>query len=253
MDIRRRHYKNRRVHLLKKLGWAAGFAFSAALAVWGFFWIPYFRITNIVADDYVSGSELERTISPYMASLNKFWLPTNNYFLFEPKSVVELLKEKEIGIATAEKKFPKTLEVNFPETEPWLIYCADKCYYVSPAGFLTDTAPKFSENPLPMVSAGNEAKSIGDSVLTDAQIKFLKNALARFKNMGITVREVAIGEEIKFSTKENWNLLIGKDADLSKTFTDLGLLFSQKIKDDRANLEYIDMRFENKAFYKLRD
>ena len=248
---------------MKKLGLSAGIFFALALMLWGFFWMPYFRITNIVADDYISGSELEQAISSYLASVNEFWLPQNNFFLFDPGKIVELLKEKEIGIAIAGKKFPKTLEIKFHDTEPWLIYClsesatetdhAEKCYYVSLSGFLIDSAPRFSENPLPRITTEGGDKKIGDSLLSDDEIFFFKTATAELKKIGITIKEIAIAKDIRLSTKENWYLLIYKDADIAKVFADLKLLLEQKIKEGRARLEYIDMRFENKAFYKLRD
>ena len=265
MDLNRHYRKWRRAVFLKKIGRIAGVFFATALMSWGFFWIPYFRITNIVADDYISGSELERAISPYLASVNRFRLPQNNFFLFDPGKIVELLKEKEVGVATADKKFPKTLEIKFPDTEPWLIYCAPavasaeaghsdgKCYYISPSGFLTDSAPRFSENPLPRITTEGGDKKIGDSLLSDDEIFFLKTATAELKKIGITIKEIAIAKDIRLSTKENWYLLIDKDADIAKVFADLKLLLEQKIKEGRVRLEYIDMRFENKAFYKLRD
>lgn len=254
MDLHRRYKKKNRARLLKKFAWMSGFLIIAASLAWSFFWLPYFRITNIIADDYISGSELEQTISPYMASVNKFWLPQNNYFLFDPDKISELLKEKEVGIAIADKKFPKTLEISFPETEPWLIYCHtdEKCYYVSPFGILSDTAPRFSENPLPRVITENTAMAIGGSVLSGDEISFLKQFLAEFKTLAITVKEITIKKEIKFLTKEGWYLLADKNAAVQKIFSDLKLLLGQKIKGDRPKLEYIDMRFENKAFYKLR-
>ncbi len=92
MDLNRHYRKRRRAVFLKKLGRIGGILVSILLMSWGFFWIPYFRITNIVADDYIPGSELEQAISPYLASVNKFWVPQNNYFLFDPDSIVELLK-----------------------------------------------------------------------------------------------------------------------------------------------------------------
>ena len=250
MDLTRHYKRKRRAVFFKKLGWAAGIFITVTLAAWG----SFFRITNIVADDYVAGSELEQVISPYLASVNKFWLPQNNYFLFDPEEIVNMLKAKEIGIATADKKFPKTLEIKFPETEPWLIYCHtdEKCYYVSPSGFLTDSAPRFSENPLPRVITESTKNKIGESVLFGEEILFLKSTLAELKTLGITVKDITIKKDANFSTKENWYLLIDKNADIKKTFSDLKLLLDQKIKDDRARLEYIDMRFENKAFYKLR-
>ena len=57
---------------------------------------------------------------------------------------------------------------------------------------------------------------------------------------------------MKISMNENWNLLILAEQKDYKDITEkLSLLFAQKIKD-RSKIEYIDMRVENKAFYKLK-
>ena len=190
-----------------------------------------------------------------MASLNSLLLPNNNYFLFQSTKIESILKEKGIGLATAKKDFPKTIEIKFPQNEPWLLYCSElDCYYVSDKGFLIDRAPKFSQNPLPEIIVGERNAKIGDQIATGKQIIFLRNTLQTLAKLNIQVTSVSFGEksEVTIVTSENWYLRMTDNMNIQVSLNDLRLLLEQKIKENRQNLDYIDMRYPNKAYYKLR-
>ncbi|MDO8523358.1 MAG: hypothetical protein Q7S12_03700 [bacterium] len=243
----RREFKER----TKRFSLVFAFVFGVS---WGFFWLPWLRISQINADDFVSKSEVESAVNPYLASLNAFWLPNNNFFLLQTAKLENVLKEKGIGLAVAQKAFPKTLNIKFPQTEPWLIHCGSMdCFYVSETGFLADRAPKFSESPIPQIITGNSNAKIGDGVVSPSEALTLRKVFQKMKRLNISVTSASFGKnaEVKIITNENWYLLILENSDIEKVFGDLKLLMDQKIKEDRARLEYIDMRYENKAFYKL--
>lgn len=230
--------------------------FAAIFALsWGFFWLPWLRVSQINSDDFVSKGEIESAINPYLASLNSFWLPNNNFFLLKTSELENILKEKGVGLAQAKKSFPKILDVKFPQTEPWMIYCGDAdCFYVSENGILADRAPKFSENPLPQVITGNSGAKIGDVVVSPEEALALRKVFQKLKQLEISASFASFdgAGEIKIVTDEHWYLRLLRGSDAQKTFGDLKLLLDQKIKENRPNLDYIDMRFPNKAFYKLR-
>lgn len=255
MDIniyQRERKRNDLVRKLKILGYSIGLVLFAA---WGFFWLPWLRISDIKTDDYVSKGEVENAISPYLASANSFWLPNDNYFLLQAHKLENILKEKDIGLAAVKKNFPKTIDIKFPQNEPWLIYCSEvECFYVSDKGLLFDRAPKFSQNPLPEIIMENKNGKIGDRVASPAQALFLRNIFHQLNLMNIDILSASFGAkaEVKFITGEKWYLKIINNDNAQKTLGDLKLLLDEKIKGDRTKLEYIDMRYENKAYYKLR-
>lgn len=85
-------------------------------------------------------------------------------------------------------------------------------------------------------------------------LKFMENA----KTLGLRTEKTVFKNdslrsyEIYF--EEGWHVLLDREA-LNReetAFQNLKLLLNSEIKDKRKNLEYIDLRFANKAFYKLK-
>ena len=57
--------------------------------------------------------------------------------------------------------------------------------------------------------------------------------------------------EIKIFTPKEWYIYLDLQISAEVAINNIKLLFEQKIKNDKDKLQYIDMRFENKAFYML--
>jgi cell division septal protein FtsQ len=239
----------------------------SVLTIWGFFWIPYFRITNIDTSEIANPSDIQKTISDYLKSSNYFFLPNNHYVFLSADHINKLLKEHGFGLASANKLFPDTLIIKLKNTEPWLIFCASNdiqankepeqndCYYVYENGILGERSPRFSENPMPLIYPNNfDNLKVGNNIISTEDSAFLKKWLTNLKTIDALPTEISLlkNEEIKIVLKEGWFILITKKSNFQKIFNDLKLLLDQKIKDSRKKLEYIDLRFENKAFYKLR-
>jgi len=58
--------------------------------------------------------------------------------------------------------------------------------------------------------------------------------------------------DAQITTKEGWQIFINSEVDLEKQLISLLQILEEKIKD-RSNLEYIDLRFGAKMFYKLKE
>ncbi len=53
-------------------------------------------------------------------------------------------------------------------------------------------------------------------------------------------------------TKEGWRILIDDKNEPQITYENLSLALKEKIKDKRKNLDYIDLRFGNKVYFKYK-
>lgn len=226
------------------------------LAVWGFFWIPYFRISKIEAEvgDY---DKVGLTIKNYLSSLNAAFLPRNNFFLFSSAEIERLIKDRGFGLADVSKNFPKTLVVKFEKSRPWLIFCSSEknCYYLDERGILSEASPQFSENPIPQIEGVDAPNAkLGDRILSYEDAIFVRAWFQNLKKLEAEPANILLekGNNLKIFLKEGWFIYVSKKLSTEKNFYDLKLLFDKKIKDRRPELEYIDLRFENKAFYKLR-
>jgi len=260
MDLKAYYRQKRRAVFLKRLIIGAFIFAVFLLAVWGLFWAPFLRIKNIDIKNYSDEAAIKDDISRRFGSKNMFFLPANNFFLVSTAKIVDLLRTDGFGLVLVEKKFPKTLIISFPETKPWLIFCPkENCFYVNESGILADIAPKFSENPLPEIviaSASAAPRRLGENVLDESKARFLHIAFDYLKNIEAEANKIEFQEpnaaDAKIFLKEGWFIYISLNSDPQKIFSDFKLLLDEKIKDGRDRLEYVDFRFGNKAFYKLK-
>lgn len=260
MEIKEYYRQKRRLAALNRIG-ALFFSLLAAAAVlWAFFWIPYFRVKNIAIENYTENNDIKSALKPHLASLNKFFLPRNNFLLLNKAEIGRILKDGGFGAPEISKKLPGTLIIRFVPGKPWLIFClpaeAPPCFYIGKKGTLGERAPRFSDNPLPELAAAvPEDLKIGDSVISESQADFINalfNGLLSVEAAPAKT-EILNAAEVKISTAEGWFILISFNIDPAKISRDLKLLLDQKIGGKRPALEYIDMRFPNKAFYKLKN
>lgn len=151
---------------------------------------------------------------------------------------------------------PASLEVEpkQPKAAPWLIFCSDTCFYVDGKGILSESAPRFSENPLPeIVIDGVSNIKLGARIMEEAAVKFISVFFSNIKSADAEPARIeATGNGAKIILKEGWHVLVYFDTSPEEIADNLKLLLDQKIKEKRRELEYIDMRFPNKAFYKFR-
>ncbi len=265
MDIRAHQQKKRKL-LLPRVRIFVVVSFGCAALLWGFFWIPYFRISALKTNDpLVADAVLTNAFAGVFAAKNKLFLPKNNIFLFSPSDAERMLREQGIGIAAVKKHFPGTIVIEFESTEPKFIFCPDAlCYYVNQSGVLSERAPIFSDNPLPLLIAQQKNPVLGDQIISKRAANFLtifQKGIAALRTSVIKIEsekssEAATGSIVLTMRGESdrahtWQLLISDSSDPEKLVRDLGLLLREKIKNNIEKLEYVDFRFPDKAFFKL--
>ena len=231
------------------------FVLIVVVGAWSFFWLPYFRISNVeINDPLVNKREVEEKLGLSLSSLTQFFLPKNNFFLFPSKIAEEVILESGLGVAEVEKKFPNKISIDFKEVKPKFLYClSEECFYLDKNGILYETAPFFSDSPLPILEFVEKQKKIklGEALLPKNEIEFFLNFIEEIKQQNLYIKKIELENDIKLAINEGWKLMLVFGEKNYKNITEkLFLLFERKIKD-RSRLEYIDMRFENKAFYKL--
>ena len=68
--------------------------------------------------------------------------------------------------------------------------------------------------------------------------------------------QFTIGEQdrtVHAITRAGWEILLLEDTDPEAAYKNLELALEREIKDKIASLDYIDLRFGNRIFYKFRD
>lgn len=256
MDLHSYYRQKRRISVLRR----AFFIFLTFLVfcsvVWGFFWAPFLRVIEIEVVDYPDTTSVRNIAGQYLSSLNYLFLPNNHFLLVSEEKIENLLRENGFESINVEKGFPKKLVVRFLTPQPWLIYCKNntECFYVDHEGFLSNAAPNFSQKPMPELMINFKTLGLGDSAFDGQTLIFLQDFFSGLAGIDAYPAKVELleGRDLIIFLKEGWILKLSSYIPSSKLLADLQLLLSEKIKDQRNQLEYVDLRFENKAFYKLR-
>lgn len=271
MDISTRYKQRRRKTFAHRLIFSAFICFCLIIAIWGFFWISFFRIKTITVIGILDSDNVSNMVTENIKGINKYFLPMNNYFIINTDDIVKLIKAKNFGVAAVRVKFPHTLSILFPEREARFIICNQNntCFYINEDGLLYSEVPQYSDYPLPLIVIAQNASSteqsehslvLGDQLTGTSTMRFLNIITRGLSHLGIKSKTIQIAlhsgvqapfdiKEIKIFTPKEWYIYFDTQMSPEETLNSIRLLFEQKIKENKTKLQYIDMRFENKAFY----
>lgn len=262
----------------------AGFLFLFILIfiglIVGFFYLPQFRIKEISIksndNDAVGQQQLVREVKNAIAG--KFFgiFPADNFFILPKGKIIANILNKSLLFknVSIDKIFPQKISIDIETRKPEALWCLDKmatstnladpalrsfseggCAFVDDDGFIFKLAPDFS-GPifLKFFDERPAAPEIGKNMLLTDQFKNLiifKNLLA---GRDINIQKINLKEDGIFElyASEGWYLILSEKNEPTPSLNNLELILDGTIKDQRPNLEYIDLRFGNKVFYKLK-
>src|SRR3989338_2615212 len=218
-----------------------------------------------------------KTIAPTTIKATAMSFLRGNYlFLFRktnlllyPRSRIEfsiLETFPAVRYATLSLEGRHTLVVDVEERTPQYLWCgtsredfeADrgKCFFVDLEGYIYSEAPEFTQGVYRKLYGG-DAVSPREFFLDSEGFKSFETILEGFSGIRVDVDRIFVGdimpggretEGFAGPTIIKWNL-----QDPASAISTLGAILndpSQGISLDAGTIEYIDVRFPNKAFYK---
>lgn len=192
----------------------------------------------------------------------------NRYGLVRSKALGQGLQTQYPLIRSIEVRqiFPDTLLLSLEEREILLLWCADNtCVHILEDGTGISVSDVYHTEE-------NQSRTL---VLRDMSGQSLLNEEKRFESEWITMplllkrslqeqfsleieKEMSFSSrfanEIRVKTKSGFEIFFGTKVPLESSLSALALLFDKEIpKERQSELEYIDLRTENKVFYRYRD
>lgn len=150
--------------------------------------------------------------------------------------------------------FKKIIELKIVERKEVGIFCRGDCYYIDKKGVIFETAPQTSGTLILVIKDSSDGEMrIGDNVVEEEFIAELIDLRTYLSNqLSLKALDFAIdaSEDLKVNTHEGWYILFDKARDLQNQLTALELVLKEKVREARKNLEYIDLRIENRVYYK---
>jgi hypothetical protein len=224
--------------------------------------IPAIQIkqVKVTGNVFVDSSEIQEKASTILSKKILGIIPKSNIFVFSKKELEQELKQNPAIVSLKIRKdFFDTLTIDIVEQEKEMLHCASiektECYYVNKTGFVyakvEDIIIPEQEIIIYVESGRKQLKDtiIEEKVYTDI-VLFVKN-VARQE---IKIREVYIKSDnvIEFVTADRTRFITSIFDEFSKDFANLIALFEKQVitKEQLPQIDYIDLRFGNKVFYK---
>jgi hypothetical protein len=197
-------------------------------------------------------------------------LPGDNIFIISKNKLIENLKKdfpliKNISI---KKTSFSSIGITLDEYVPTMLFCQsenlDTCFLVSSDGILFEHAPKFSNSLYFMLYDNYRTDQVvlGQPAFDGDTLKKIITLKKELEIFGMNPKAFKRADQDTFiisknNTSETFNIVFKSNQSVETIMSNLtSALKSTTLKDSKnngyQNLEYIDVRFTNKVFYKVR-
>ncbi len=234
------------------------------------FFSPFLSIedTHIEGGEKISRESVNRIVEGELSGKRfKTW-PRNNFFSVRPKEVEELLQKEYplIRKVVVTRIFPNGVRVDLEERDKIVVWCSGGiCNLLSEEGVLVENMnilhEKNAEYIISVSDMSNQPVFPGQRISEDGSLGVFIISIepALKERVGIEVdleytTTSRFADELRIRTKEGWELYLNTTLPIDTSLEDLELLFDKELPvAKRAQLKYIDLRVENRAYYALQD
>ena len=215
---------------------------------------------SLAGNATISQEAVLATVDKHLTGDYLWLFPKRNIFLYPKDRLVETLLKQ---FATAKKVSIKrrslqTIMIEFSERENNALWCLNEseCFFLDSSGYVFAQAPNFSGDIYRKYFGGISADPIGQQYLSAKDFAALESFVTAVSSLGLTPKATyltASGDYEIFLTTSS-KIMLNQEKSLVATFINLEALWqSRDFQTELAgkNLDYIDLRFGNKVFYKL--
>ncbi len=260
-NTRLRARRNKQANLRKRGVIFLWVLFLLLILSYVIFLSPIFKIEQIKisGNEVVSNQEIIQSLDKFRFKNLLGFFNYDNLFLVTEKRlnqaiIGDLHRISEIKLS--KRIFKKTVTLTVTERKEAGIFCKQKCYYIDNSGVIFETAPETSGVLILTIKDEapgevQEGKKVIDQQLIE---KFFNVQNYLTQRLNLKALDFVINSDtfknVKVNTNEGWYILFDQSGDFEKQLQALELSLAQAVKEDRTNLEYIDLRVDKRVYYK---
>lgn len=222
---------------------------------------PIFKIREIKVSGnrVVSNEEIRNSLNSFLFKKILVFFNQNNLFLATGSKLRGIIISdfpRILSIEINKNIFEKTIGLEIVERKEAGIFCSGECYYIDKDGVIFEKAPQTSGTLILTIKDNSERElEMGKNAIDKEFMAELINLREDLLNqLGLKVIDFIIEtdtlKDLKVDTNEGWYIVFNRGRDLKNQLQALTLVLEEKIKEGRKNLEYIDLRIENRVYYK---
>ncbi len=226
---------------------------------------PGVRINEIALSGHllVSPKEAQEKTLAYLSGSYMYLAPKNSILLYPKKDLEAYLKKTFPRIETVSVKRSglQALAIDITERGFVALWCGDEpkseeaCFFMDSNAIIFAEAPRFSGDAYTVYYGPlHTDQPIGSQFMTPALFTSVQKVVSGIKSLSLFPRAVVMkGEEqYKVFLHGGAYIFVHTTDDPAVVEKNLGLLVKNFSAQDIERLEYIDLRFGNKLFYKFK-
>jgi len=225
-----------------------------------------FQVNNIIisGNEKINSQDLQNVINDNInrkiIELGNWNISSQSIFLIATENIKNKILNSYpiIENLTVTKKFPQDLNVQIEERKQFAIFCQnDNCFNIDDNGVIFGNSSIFKEDYFIVRQSQNyDDLFLGKNVVHKNLMTIISEIEKNLKdNFQINLTEALISTPIRLDIKtgESWQIYfdIDENCDIKLQLTKLNLLLRGEITPEiRQKLEYVDLRFKDRAYYK---
>lgn len=153
-----------------------------------------------------------------------------------------------------DRDFPDRLIVSVEQRKPVAVFLQKKNHFLmDPQGVIFKRIEQGKTSQFLKVknlTLRKEAK-LGDQVVDSKELSQILQIDPQLEDLDILSAEIVNEQRVNFKTSLGWEIYISLKEDISQQIFNLETVLKEKISpEERKELEYIDLRFGNRVYYK---
>ena len=220
-----------------------------------FFQVKNIEVLGVEGETAAAASE---AAAANLSGETLWFFPHSDIFFVSAKSIASdvVSRSPEISSVTVSKKFFNTLVINIEMKNPVAVWCLDgACDVLDSSGMAFDATTTYATTTF--VTFGNgKIPHIGASILPPSEFPSLMAFIYNLPQRGLETSSASIsdGGEVHINIATSSALIVDPSKNLSQSLANLDLLLTNKTSgmtvDQINSLQYLDLRFPDKIFYK---
>ena len=226
-----------------------------------------FLITTVtvMGENMVDKEEITQIAQNLLAGYYLWVIPRANTLIYPRYTIERNLLEQSPRLKSVDLNLDKDrkLLITVVERVPFALYCVgnlnNECFFLDEEGFIFAHAPSFSSGVYFVYRTKDLIENpIGKRFITIEEFRSLSKFLETFFVLGIQLLALEIGDdEYRLSLLNNGQIIWRRNSDFTFIHSNLEAFLSddsiQAQGDFLDKILYLDLRIENKVFYKFKD
>lgn len=218
----------------------------------------FLRINNIEVQgtDMIRQDEFRQTVENRLNDWRWYLFPQRNLLLMSKSKLSRGITEKYSLNSLKIDRGWKSIKIIIEERASHIIvFNNQNFYFLNQDGAINRQISKQEAEQywdrFPVLNIGERNVNIGDEIASKEIAEFILKLDEEIRNSSLDIHgyELREEEELSLVAKAGWRAYFDINTDIKLSVENLILVLDEKV-DNQSNLEYIDLRFGNKVFYK---